>query len=94
GLVAQSGGGLGIHSEIGKGTRVSIWLPITAEQTQSTAESCPDAPEALRPTHVLLVDDDRMVRYTTALLLGDIGYQVSEAASADEALGEVERGLA
>ncbi len=40
GLVAQSGGGLGIHSEIGKGTRVSIWLPITAEQTQSTAESC------------------------------------------------------
>ena len=55
GLVAQSGGGLGIHSEIGKGTRVSIWLPITAEQTQSTAESCPDAPEALRPTHVLLV---------------------------------------
>ncbi len=48
GLVAQSGGGLGIHSEIGKGTRVSIWLPITAEQTQSTAESCPDAPEALR----------------------------------------------
>ncbi|MDC3952116.1 hybrid sensor histidine kinase/response regulator, partial [Pseudomonas aeruginosa] len=43
-------------------------------------ESCPDAPEALRPTHVLLVDDDRMVRYTTALLLGDLGYQVSEAA--------------
>ncbi|MGV8397396.1 peptidase S8 and S53 subtilisin kexin sedolisin, partial [Pseudomonas aeruginosa] len=34
------------------------------------------------------------VRYTTALLLGDLGYQVSEAASAEEALGEVERGLA
>ena len=43
---------------------------------------------------MLLVDDDRMVRYTTALLLGDLGYQVSEAASAEEALGEVERGLA
>ncbi|WP_410969431.1 response regulator, partial [Salmonella sp. SAL04284] len=33
-------------------------------------------------------------RYTTALLLGDLGYQVSEAASAEEALGEGERGLA
>ncbi|MBG7023019.1 response regulator [Pseudomonas aeruginosa] len=94
GLAAQSGGGLGIASEIGKGTRVSIWLPITTERAQDAVETAADAPQASRPTRVLLVDDDRMVRYTTALLLGDLGYQVSEAASAAEALEQVDNGLA
>ncbi|VTL96869.1 sensor histidine kinase/response regulator hybrid [Pseudomonas aeruginosa] len=47
GLAAQSGGGLGIASEIGKGTRVSIWLPITTERAQDAVETAADAPAGL-----------------------------------------------
>lgn len=48
----------------------------------------------MRLTYVLLADDDRVVRYITALLFGDLGYQVSRAASAEGASGEVEHDLA
>lgn len=42
---------------------------------------------------VLLVDDDRMVRLTAAMLLEDLGYQVAEAASAQLALKLVDLGF-
>ncbi|WJN58862.1 response regulator [Pseudomonas sp. SO81] len=42
---------------------------------------------------VLLVDDDRMVRLTAAMLLEDLGYHVSEAASAQAALNLVDLGF-
>jgi CheY-like chemotaxis protein len=94
GLAAQSGGGLGIESEVGLGTRVSMWLPITASQAASEGDEPADAPLAPRPTRVLLVDDEEMVRQTTIMQLQDLGYQVTEAASAAAALRLIDQGLA
>ncbi|WP_394558297.1 ATP-binding protein [Aquipseudomonas alcaligenes] len=93
GLAAQSGGGLGITSDAGKGTRVSIWLPMTESQVELQNLETDDAPLAPRAALVLLVDDEELVRRTTALQLRDLGYQVQESASATAALQMIDAGL-
>ncbi|KAF1070830.1 MAG: Blue-light-activated protein [Pseudomonas citronellolis] len=93
GLAAQSGGGFTIDSQREHGTRVNLWLPSTDGVAASVAGDTPEAPMAPRPTHILLVDDEELVRQTTALLLRDLGYQVSDARSAAVALRLVEAGL-
>lgn len=93
GLAAQSGGGLVIASQVGSGTQVTVWLPITDELISSEDGETFDAPVAPRPIHVLLVDDEDMVRYTTRLQLRDLGYQVTDAPSAAAALALLDNGL-
>ena len=86
GLAAQLGGGLTIESAPGKGTSIELWLPI------STAAICVEqAPATVPPKSVgrgvaLLVDDEVLVRMSTADMLIDLGFQVVEAGSAEEAL--------
>jgi CheY-like chemotaxis protein len=85
GLAAQLGGALTIESELGEGTTIKIWLPI-AEATSGNAARSTD-PEA-RPGSgtILLVDDEALVRASTADMLTDLGYRVIDVESADEAL--------
>ena len=93
GLAAQSGGGLDIVSQPGAGTRVRIWLPISEGQAVYEGLEPDEVPLAPRPALVLLVDDEDMVRRTTALQLQDLGYRVCEAASAAAALQLIDEGL-
>lgn len=86
GLAAQLGGGLTIESAESKGTSIALWLPISTDAVGAD-ESGPVAPR--RPIGrgaALLVDDEELVRMSTADMLIDMGFEVSEAASADEAL--------
>jgi CheY-like chemotaxis protein len=39
---------------------------------------------------ILLVDDEELVRSSTAQMLGDLGFDVAEATSAEEAIAAVE----
>ncbi|SDG80012.1 PAS domain S-box-containing protein [Pseudomonas flavescens] len=94
GLLVQSGGGFEIASQEGQGTRVSLWLPITdapARRDGSPREQ--DVPLAIRPTHVLLVDDEDLVRDTTRLHLQELGYEVSDTHCAAAALELIDAGL-
>jgi PAS domain S-box-containing protein len=93
GLVSQLGGALMIESALGQGTSVEIWLPTTVADLH---ESAP----ALEPVHLpsvrgtaLLVDDEELVRMSTADMLIDLGYAVVEAASAEDALRLFNEGL-
>ena len=92
GLASQLGGALTIQSRAGLGTNVELWLPqstAAAEVVEPIAESSPGARANGR---ALLVDDEELVRISTADMLGDLGYAVVEAASAEEAMRLVDRG--
>ena len=57
-------------------------------------ERRPDLPAATKGLGTaLLVDDEELVRLTTADMLIDLGYEVAEAASAEEALRLLDEGL-
>lgn len=92
GLAAQLGGALRLHSTVGLGTNVELWL----RQADGAAELIPAQPTG-RPSDqsgvVLLVDDEAPVRTSTAEMLATIGFKVVEASSGEEAWDLINRGV-
>ena len=87
GLAAQLGGSLEISSAVGVGTTVEIWLPLADGSAAAAAGPPPgDAASGKGAGLALLVDDEDLIRATTAQMLIDLGYSVVEASSAMEAL--------
>lgn len=92
GLAAQLGGGMHIDSALGEGTTVELWLPATGVAASwSTTKGFTDT--LATPGLALLVDDEDLVRASTADMLVDLGYQVVEADSAKAALRALSEGL-
>jgi nitrogen-specific signal transduction histidine kinase/CheY-like chemotaxis protein len=92
GLAAQLGGAMRIESRLGVGTTVELWLPV-AEAVASDVEQVGPALAAAKAGTVLLVDDEELVRASTADMLSELGYEVTEVASAEEALRLIGNGL-
>lgn len=85
GLAAQLGGGLAIDSEVGRGTTIHLWLPIT--DASPVEEAAPNMEMSQRDRGVVLVvDDEDLVRASTAHMLGELGYSVLEANSGEAAI--------
>ncbi len=86
GLAQQSGGTVTIHSTVGVGTVVELYLARTSMAQQ---EETPEETSAALPAdkvRILLVDDDAEVRTVTAAYLGEMGHRVVEAANGSSAL--------
>jgi PAS domain S-box-containing protein len=90
GIVEQSGGCVEVASEPGRGTTFKIYMPRVVD---APAESgSPEAvPEMGGKETVLVVEDQTEVREYAATALRAYGYQVMEAANAEEALLVCER---
>jgi signal transduction histidine kinase/CheY-like chemotaxis protein len=86
GLAAQLGGALELSSSPGGGTTASIWLPVSTEAPIPADAEVPGIVAAPHRATILLVDDEELVRTGTAEMLGDLGYDVVQAASGAEAL--------
>jgi CheY-like chemotaxis protein len=95
GFAGQSGGGLTIESAPGRGTIVTMWLPVTDEIGQKP-ELRPVArlttPDGKSMPRVLLVDNEEMVRESLAAGLEDAGLSVLVAQSGTEALALLDAG--
>jgi PAS domain S-box-containing protein len=87
GLMAQSQGKLALRSKKDEGTIAELWLPVTDTVTTEIEEEAENATS--RPSEqlsVLAVDDDPLVLMNTVLMLEDLGHDVKQANSANEAL--------
>ncbi|WP_449432522.1 ATP-binding protein [Pseudomonas putida] len=93
GLALQSGGGFDIHSRPAAGTEATLWLPVSDVEAHGQHSEPAEVPPGERASRILLVDDEDIVRHATAMQLRDLGYEVTEAASAKAALQQLEQGL-
>jgi len=93
GFVKQSGGHVKIFSELSRGTTVQLYLPLAKGYEEALAQdyAFSGTPQAAGET-VLLVEDDEGVRDLASVFLRDLGYVVLEAADAQQALVELEKG--
>lgn len=86
GLAAQLGGGLTIDSAVGEGTTINLWLPVSQKPLEEAAPIAEVAISQEDRGTVLVVDDEDLVRASTAHMLSELGYSVIEAGSAEDAL--------
>jgi DNA-binding NtrC family response regulator len=87
GIVAQSNGGVYVHSDLGHGTRFEVYLPradqykgTSGEELKSTGQAAPGG------ATILLVEDDEIVRTLFHEELKDRGYKLLVASGGEEAI--------
>ncbi|CAI2797247.1 MULTISPECIES: ATP-binding protein [Pseudomonas fluorescens group] len=91
GFARQSHGHVTIHSEVGKGTTVSLFLPrFVGEMATHEAVNPTLLPFANAGETVLIVEDDPAVRVLVSAVLKELGYAFVEAGDADTALPIIE----
>jgi signal transduction histidine kinase len=93
GLASQLGGALTIRSAVGSGTTVELWLPVSHAAAGPIVTVAQPELRPLPAGTALLVDDEPLVRMSTAEMLSELGYRVVEAGSAEDALQRVRDGL-
>jgi len=88
GIVKQLGGGLQVCAYPGRGTTVSMFLPLAGDVGTLGVVLADRTVAALpaRRWRILLVDDDRDVRAATVLMLREAGHTVTEVESGAAAL--------
>jgi two-component system cell cycle sensor histidine kinase/response regulator CckA len=90
-VITQAGGHVEVESKLGVGTSFHLYLPLS-----QAVQHAPKRPVVGMPKgheRILLVEDDDVVRRSTAKLLGLLGYDVELAHNGVEALARVDAGL-
>ncbi len=92
GIVDQSGGHIVVESQPGQGSRFSIYLPRSSDDTardtnESTwSETAAVTPPADRPATILVAEDHASLRGSLVRVLSDLGHELLVAADGAQAL--------
>jgi len=90
-IVDELGGYLLIDSELGRGTTMTVMLPRGEGEPEPLRVTNGKRRVARRQASLLVVEDDRDVRFLAEYVLGDAGYVVQTARNGAEALSALER---
>ncbi|CAH2787400.1 MAG: hypothetical protein CBARDMAM_2275 [uncultured Caballeronia sp.] len=88
GFVRQSGGDLQIHSAVGRGTRVELWLPASdaPQRVIQPADTAVRLVPLASGTRVLVVEDDPEVRDTAVTQFAALGAQADAVGTSADAM--------
>ncbi|CAN5419349.1 hypothetical protein BH09PSE6_BH09PSE6_28080 [soil metagenome] len=101
GFVRQCRGDLRIHSEVGHGSRIELWLPLAAPAPMQAVAARPDVgtatgirpgagePDCATRRLLLVIDDDDNVRAVLVDALQAAGFDVIEASNGAEGLEQL-----
>lgn len=79
GFIHQSDGHVGITSSKGEGTAISLYLPIAEVDRTDMDDALSSTATVQDEKTILIVEDNKQVRKTTAATLTSLGYKVIEA---------------
>ncbi len=85
-IVKQSGGHIGVYSELGKGTTFKAYFPRVEQPLDVAARPIPTGPLPRGTETLLLVEDEPSVRHLAANILEGQGYNVLRANNGKEGL--------
>ena len=86
GFAKQSGGAVTIDSTPGRGTTVTIFLPVSGGQSAGAGGAADEVRRTSQPRRVLVVEDEAEVRHSVRRQLESLGHEVLVAETAAEAL--------
>lgn len=91
GIVKQHNGSICVESEVGQGTRFSIYFPATEEEVGESVPALPTKDTLREATEtILVVDDDESIRNMVANTLTPLGYRCLTAANGKEAFSRIQ----
>jgi len=86
GIVKQSGGSIRVESEVDRGSTFRIYLPATEGNTRKPQATTAGEKVAGGTETILIAEDEPDLRELAHIFLEGYGYQVLEAASAEQAI--------
>jgi signal transduction histidine kinase/CheY-like chemotaxis protein len=90
-IIKRHNGHITVASEAGKGSIFTIYIPIdTSSGCDAATEATVLQGEKEARGRVLIMDDAKVIRMTLSMLLKQLGYQVDESATGEEALAKFE----
>ena len=95
GFAEQSGGGLGVESELGRGTTIRLWFPLASGSAAAVSDRITDDSSVTRQSaRLIVVDDEPLVREIITEQLEAVGFSVLALPGGADALAALDAGEA